>query len=108
MREVVLPMTLKEIEIIGQECMEKYCRYAIQKRYSEYIVPRIKTNTIKGRLKDSNLERYLKQLNPNAEETLVSFYSELVCTEPNLVELYETTVNNYLSQVVRKPRNNRG
>lgn len=104
----MLPMTLKEIEKISQEYMEKYCRHTIQKRYSEYTVPNVKPNIVQGQLKDSNLERYLKQLNPDAEKTSAIFYSELVCTEPGLVELYETTVRNYLSQVVQKSRTNRG
>jgi hypothetical protein len=91
MKDLLLPMTLREIEALSQKYMEKYCHHTIQKKYSAFVSTRIKPSTVHSQLKESNLERYVKQLNPDAIGT--SFYSHLVCTEPALVELYEHTVS---------------
>jgi len=93
MKDIILPMTLREIEVLSNKYLEKHCRHEIQKRYTTFAPTCTKPSTINSQLKESNLERYLKQLNPDALETSASFYYHLVSTEPSFVELYEFTVS---------------
>lgn len=102
MKGVVLPMTFKQLQSLSQQHTEKHCRLFVQQHYSAFA----STPTQCAEQKqpgESNLERYLKQLHPEAGELAAAFCSHLARAEPGFVALYEATVAFRVRGVVRKP-----
>lgn len=93
MENLVLPVTLKGIDELSQEYLEKYCRHYVKKRFNSFLSSFKPTGKVSVQeSSETELKRYLRQLSPDSLEAAAQFCSELAATEPEIVELYEATV----------------
>eukprot|EP00826_Nyctotherus_ovalis_P023427 TRINITY_DN1799_c0_g1_i16.p1 TRINITY_DN1799_c0_g1~~TRINITY_DN1799_c0_g1_i16.p1 ORF type:complete len:349 (-),score=126.77 TRINITY_DN1799_c0_g1_i16:112-1158(-) len=93
MGQIVLPSTLKKIGQLKQSYMEKYLRYYLQRRLSQYVNSRRKAEAIITREEgEKYLYRYIKELTSSkalTEKVAKGFYRHFTSGEEFVAELYE-------------------
>lgn len=92
---IVLPMTLKNINVLNQQYLESYCRLSVSKEYVMFLSNFNSSYLISSSvpLEQTNLVRYIKQIDKYIPESLVPFISYLNNSDPELISTYEFIVS---------------